>query len=299
MSAIALLCILLGARRQPSSSCSTPCSVASCATSSRLSQQLQRIAIGGSLAGRVDSESRQAGAVGADHRHQPSADARRRASVTARGSRRSCSRSSASASTRRCWCTARSFSTPTASSPRLVGVDRADLAGRRLGDLVPPEYAELVHENIRRRLAGEPAAERYEIEVIGLQGQVSRLEITSARVDYEGGSALLVTGRGDHSDADRAGAARSRPSGDRHRPYLLALNSLAEASSPPTREGRITYLESGRGAARRRRRPSRRSARRWMRSSDWSMRPTAGCSPTRYARRSPAARPSTSAAARC
>ncbi len=34
-----------------------------------------------------------------------------------------------------------------------VGVDRIELVGRRLGELVPPEYAELVNENIRRRLA--------------------------------------------------------------------------------------------------------------------------------------------------
>jgi len=42
-----------------------------------------------------------------------------------------------------------------------VGVDRAELIGRRLADLVPPEYSELVSENIRRRIAGESAAERY------------------------------------------------------------------------------------------------------------------------------------------
>ena len=52
-----------------------------------------------------------------------------------------------------------------------VGVDRAELIGRRLADLVPPEYSELVSENIRRRLAGESAAERYEIDMVGLQGQ--------------------------------------------------------------------------------------------------------------------------------
>ena len=53
---------------------------------------------------------------------------------------------------------------------------------------------ELVNENIRRRFAGEPAAERYEIDMVGLQGQLSRLEITSALVDYEGAPALLITG---------------------------------------------------------------------------------------------------------
>src|SRR6516165_4422912 len=75
-----------------------------------------------------------------------------------------------------------------------VGVDRAELIGRRLADLVPPEYAELVGENIRRRLAGESAAERYEIDMVGLQGQVSRLEIASTPVEYDGGNALLITG---------------------------------------------------------------------------------------------------------
>src|SRR5580704_15098875 len=75
-----------------------------------------------------------------------------------------------------------------------VGVDRVELIGRRLSDLVPPEYAELVSDNIRRRLAGETDAERYEIDMIGLQGQVSRLEIASTLVEYDRSNALLITG---------------------------------------------------------------------------------------------------------
>ena len=76
----------------------------------------------------------------------------------------------------------------------LMGVEREALVGRRLGDLVPPEYTELVNENITHRLAGQPAAERYEIEMAGANGQVTRLEITSALIDYDGAPALLVTG---------------------------------------------------------------------------------------------------------
>ncbi len=83
---------------------------------------------------------------------------------------------------------------PTSSLPTLVGVDQNELVGRALADLVHPEYAELVRENIRRRLKGEAAAERYEIDMLGLQGQVSRLEIGSTLIDYEGESALLITG---------------------------------------------------------------------------------------------------------
>jgi len=76
----------------------------------------------------------------------------------------------------------------------LLGVERASIVGKRLGDLVPPGYAELVNENIAHRLAGEPAAERYEIEMAGPSGQVTRLEVTSAVIDYDGTPALLVTG---------------------------------------------------------------------------------------------------------
>lgn len=130
----------------------------------------------------------------------------------------------------------------------LVGVDRVELVGRKLGDLVPPEYAELVSENIRRRLAGEPAAERYEIEMVGLQGQMSRLEITSAVIDYEGEPALLVTGVEiiptqtvpalKLLPAEAAAAASASPA------HLYALDSLAEAIIATDLEGRITYLNA-------------------------------------------------------
>ncbi|MGB8327030.1 MAG: EAL domain-containing protein [Steroidobacteraceae bacterium] len=76
----------------------------------------------------------------------------------------------------------------------LIGIDRAELVGRKLEDLVPPEYSEFVGENIRRQLAGGAAAERFEIEMVGLQGQVSRLEIASAMMEYAGKPALLITG---------------------------------------------------------------------------------------------------------
>ena len=120
-----------------------------------------------------------------------------------------------------------------------VGVDRVELAGRRLADLVPPEYAELVSENIRKRLAGESAAERYEIDMIGLQGQISRLEISSAVVPFDKGSALLITGveiiptQTVRTLALAAGSAE---------PQLLALNSLAEAIIATDKDGRINFM---------------------------------------------------------
>jgi diguanylate cyclase (GGDEF)-like protein/PAS domain S-box-containing protein len=121
-----------------------------------------------------------------------------------------------------------------------VGVERIELVGRRLGDLVPPEYAELVNENIRRRLGGEETATRYEIEMIGLQGQVSRLEITSGLVEYEGADCLLITGvEIIPTQTVRTLRLDNNPEPS---PHLLALNSLAEAIITTDAEGHITYM---------------------------------------------------------
>src|SRR6202035_1844861 len=121
-----------------------------------------------------------------------------------------------------------------------VGVDRVDLVGRRVAGLVPPEYSELVSENIRRRLSGEPAAERYEIDMVGLQGQLSRLEISSTPVDFDHGSALLITGL-EIIPTQTTPALRLGGDGASE-PQLLALQSLAEAIIATDKDGRITFL---------------------------------------------------------
>ena len=122
----------------------------------------------------------------------------------------------------------------------LVGVDRVELIGRKLADLVPPEYAELVGENIRRRLSGEPAAERYEIEMVGLQGQVSRLEIASMPVAYDHGKALLITGV--EIIPTQAQPALRLSGNGADEPPELALRSLAEAIITTDKDGHITFL---------------------------------------------------------
>src|SRR3989440_1185858 len=122
----------------------------------------------------------------------------------------------------------------------LIGVDRVQLIGRRLADLVPPEYSELVGENIRRRLAGEPAAERYEIDMVGLQGQLSRLEISSVPVDLDPGRALLITGV-EIIPTQTTPALRVAGEGAAQ-PQLLALQSLAEGIITTPKDGRINFL---------------------------------------------------------
>ncbi|HEY2037888.1 MAG TPA: EAL domain-containing protein [Steroidobacteraceae bacterium] len=205
----------------------------------RVSQQLQRIAIGGSLAGRVESESAKpelsALTTAINHLLTRAAGDRDGGRVTPRLFAELGERVHEAVLVHRevILYANRQFAA-------LVGADRADLAGRHLGDLVAPEYAELVHENIHRRLGGEPAAERYEVEVLGRDGQVTRLEITSARVDYDGGSALLVTGV-EILPTQTVEALRVKTDGD-GTAYLLALNSLVEAVIATDVDGRITYM---------------------------------------------------------
>jgi diguanylate cyclase (GGDEF)-like protein/PAS domain S-box-containing protein len=124
-----------------------------------------------------------------------------------------------------------------------VGVDRLELIGRRLADLVPPEYAELVGENIARRLAGEPAAERYEIDMVGLQAQVSRLEIASTRVEYDKEPALLITGV-EIIPTQTMQALRLPADATALEPQLLALQSLAEAIIATDKDGHITFMNA-------------------------------------------------------
>lgn len=76
----------------------------------------------------------------------------------------------------------------------LLGVDRDALNGRALPDLVAPEFTDFVAATLIRRLEDERAPERFEVEMVGFQAQISRLELSVRRIDYEGEPALLVTG---------------------------------------------------------------------------------------------------------
>jgi diguanylate cyclase (GGDEF)-like protein/PAS domain S-box-containing protein len=118
----------------------------------------------------------------------------------------------------------------------LVGLAPRELIGRKLAELVPNDYAELVSDNIRRRLAGEPASERYEIELVGAQGQVSRLELATAPLNLGGTMALLIT-------AIEMTPRRASPAQVQDRSRALAtLDSIGEGVVATDTRGRIDYM---------------------------------------------------------
>jgi diguanylate cyclase (GGDEF)-like protein/PAS domain S-box-containing protein len=118
----------------------------------------------------------------------------------------------------------------------LTGLSAKELSGRKLHELVPADYADLVRENIRRMLAGEPAAPRYEIELVGAQGQVSRLELAGVLIESASDPALLITAV---EMTPRHGA--TAPEQERSR-AVATLQSIGEGVITTDKRGRIEYM---------------------------------------------------------
>ncbi len=139
-----------------------------------------------------------------------------------------------------------------------VGAERVNLIDRTLAELVAPEYADLVAGNLRRRLSGAHGPERFEVEIVGLQGQVSLLELTTALIDFEGQPALLVTGveviptrklralasgKLDEKETAARAALVAPPLPPPPPPLqVAALESLAEAIVTTDLEGRLVFM---------------------------------------------------------
>src|ERR1022692_693873 len=116
----------------------------------------------------------------------------------------------------------------------LLGANASDLVGKSLTDFVAPEYVELVDNNLRRRLVGEPSAERYEVELVGMHGEVSRVELSSALTDSAGEPALLLTALEMLPSMTPAnGPARPRA--------MVTLDAMGESVITVDAEGRIDY----------------------------------------------------------
>ncbi len=117
----------------------------------------------------------------------------------------------------------------------ILNLSAADVVGKPLSDFVAPEYADLVTNNLRRRLHGEPAAERYEVELIGAQAQVTRVELSSTVIDSAGEAALLLTA------LEMLPESGSVPVPSRPR-AMVTLDDMGESVITVDAEGRIDYV---------------------------------------------------------
>ena len=185
----------------------------------------------------------------------------------------SCSSAWSRPCTTPCWSIAKAFCSPMRASSRCSECTAADVVGRPLADFVAPEYVELVENNLRRRLAGEPAAERYEVE---LRGRARRSHARRAveRPDRQlaanrrccsrrwkccrGSVRCRIAGAAArHGDARCHG--RERHHGRCGRPHRLHQSRRREAARTDASTSRRQDLRRG-GLAGRRDRPPARSA---------------------------------------
>jgi diguanylate cyclase (GGDEF)-like protein/PAS domain S-box-containing protein len=117
----------------------------------------------------------------------------------------------------------------------LLGASTSEVVGRPLADFVGPDYVELLTNNLKRRLTGESAAERYEVDLVGPKGQVTRVELSSAVIDSAGEPALLLTALETMpDDATDSTAAKPRA--------MVTLDAMGESVITVDTEGRIDYI---------------------------------------------------------
>jgi diguanylate cyclase (GGDEF)-like protein/PAS domain S-box-containing protein len=122
----------------------------------------------------------------------------------------------------------------------LLGRSVEELIGRRLDEFVPPEYAALVANNLRRRLAGEDTAERYEVELSAVQGQGARLELSTWPIEHQGERALLILG----VEVLPTQTVEALQPPERRSRARLALDSLSEALVTTDQNGQVDYLNA-------------------------------------------------------
>jgi diguanylate cyclase (GGDEF)-like protein/PAS domain S-box-containing protein len=118
----------------------------------------------------------------------------------------------------------------------MLGRSAGEVVGHRLSEFVVPDYAELIERNLERRLAGGPAADRFEIELCGAGGVVTRAELSSIVIQNEGRAALLFTVMEMLPDAIAAPVQGARPRA------LATLDSMDDGVVTVEADGRIDYL---------------------------------------------------------
>ncbi len=123
------------------------------------------------------------------------------------------------------------------SAASLVGLEPAQLVGREVADLVKPAYRALFRKNVTRRLAGESAPRRLEIQFINGNETGLWVEAQSTSIEYHGSPAILTVARDvSHRKSLEVSLTRSK------RQAQFTLESIAEGVITTDNDGRIDYM---------------------------------------------------------
>ena len=126
---------------------------------------------------------------------------------------------------------------PNESAASLVGLEPAQLVGREIADLVKPAYRALFKKTVAKRLAGESAPRRIEIQLINGNQTGLWVEAQSSNIEYHGQRAILTVARDvSHRKSLEISLSRSK------RQAQYTLESISEGVITTDNDGRIDYM---------------------------------------------------------
>ena len=123
------------------------------------------------------------------------------------------------------------------SAASLIGLDPTQLIGRDVADLVKPAYRALFRKTVARRLAGENAPDRLEIQLINGDESGLWVEAQSSVIEHHGSKAILTIAR-DVSYRKNLEVSLSRSK----RQAQYTLESIAEGVITTDNDGKIDYM---------------------------------------------------------
>jgi len=125
------------------------------------------------------------------------------------------------------------------SAASLIGLEPEQLVGRDAADLVKPAYRALFRKTMAKRLLGESAPERLEIQLISGDDAGLWVEAQSSVIEYHGSKAVLTIAR-DVSYRKNLEVSLSRSK----RQAQFTLESISEGVITTDNEGRIDYMNN-------------------------------------------------------
>jgi diguanylate cyclase (GGDEF)-like protein/PAS domain S-box-containing protein len=126
---------------------------------------------------------------------------------------------------------------PNESAASLVGLEPEQLVGREVSDLVKPAYRALFRKTVAKRLAGENAPRRLEIQLINGNQSGLWVETQSSNIEYHGQRAILTVAIDvSHRKSLEVSLSRSK------RQAQYTLESISEGVITTHNVGRIDYM---------------------------------------------------------
>ncbi len=123
------------------------------------------------------------------------------------------------------------------SAASLVGLEPSQLVSREIADLVKPAYRALFRKTVAKRLAGENAPRRIEMQLINGNQTGLWVEAQSSNIDFRGHTAILTIARDiSHRKSLEVSLSRSK------RQAQYTLESISEGVITTDNDGRIDYM---------------------------------------------------------